>query len=52
MFCHVFLASQREERAVCAWAAQGTSSQTSSVGVIAVRIYHLIFYMNVPLDQN
>lgn len=54
MFCHVFLASHREERVVCAWAAQGTSSQSSKRcgSVSAVRIYYLMFCMNAPLDQN
>lgn len=54
MFCPLFLASHREERAVCGWAAQGTSSRTSKKcgGVIAVRIYYFMFCMRVPLDQS
>lgn len=54
MFCHVFLAPHREERAVCSWEAQDTFSQTSKQcgAVIAVRIHYLMLCMKVPLDQN
>lgn len=48
------LIPHREERAVCAWAAQGTISQTGKRygSVIAVSGYYLMFYKNTSLDQN